>query len=294
MRKRSLFLMLILLLQGCAQESAVIECPTSIEEIPSYDGRAYIIVNDNIPYFNDEELAKALDAYEYYGPLDDLGRPSLAVASVDESLFPNKERGDISDIHPTGWKQVINDDYIEGGSLYTRTHLLAHMLTGEDANPNNLITGTRFMNEIIMLPFENMVKRTVEDSDMHVLYRIRPLFEDGNLVAEGLLLEAQSVEDRGAELSFCVFLYNVQPCFSLDYEDGESVLDKTCAYTQNVEVEGDIEAAPFIINTNTQKIHLKDCASVADIYAGNRLPFYENLEVAKALGYELCGNCLGV
>ena len=78
------------------------------------------------------------------------------------------------------------------------------------------------MNVEGMLPFENQVAKYVKDTGNHVLYRVTPRFTDKNLVADGVLMEAYSVEDSGEGLQFCVFVYNVQPGIEIDYATGES------------------------------------------------------------------------
>ncbi len=70
--------------------------------------------------------------------------------------MPTEERGSIGMIKLTGW-QTVKYDNVDGKYLYNRCHLIGFQLTGENANEQNLITGTRYMNVSGMLPFENMV-----------------------------------------------------------------------------------------------------------------------------------------
>lgn len=186
-------------------------------QVPDYSGEPYVIINDNVPYFTESDLDEK--SYEWYGELDELGRATGAMAMIDESLFPTQERGSIGMIKPSGWQTVRYDDLIEGKYLYNRCHLIGYQLTGENANENNLITGTRYMNVTGMLGWENRVRDHIEEYDDAVLYRVTPVYEGDNLLADGVLMEAES---RDGTLAFCVFCYNVQPGIGIDYSDGTS------------------------------------------------------------------------
>lgn len=182
----------------------------------------YITINDNLPYFTTDELAAATKSYESYAELDALSRCGVCIASVGVDLMPTEERGEIGDIKPSGWNQAKYPDLIEGNYLYNRCHLIGYQLSGENANPQNLITGTRYLNTEGMLPFENEVAEYVKTTGNHVLYRVTPIFDGDNLVASGVLMEAESVEDEGSGVRFCVYCYNVQPGITIDYSDGSS------------------------------------------------------------------------
>lgn len=184
----------------------------------NYSGNPYIEVNGNIPFFTADEITT--ESYEFYSDLDKLGRCGYAMACVGLDLMPTEERGAIGSVKPTGW-HTVKYDGIDGKYLYNRCHLIAYCLAGENANEKNLITGTRYMNIAGMLPFETDVARYIEDTGNHVMYRVTPIFENDNLLAEGVLMEAYSVED-GGELQFCVFVYNVQPGIAIDYATGNS------------------------------------------------------------------------
>ena len=135
--------------------------------------------------------------------------------------MPTEKRGAIGQVKPTGW-HTVKYDMVEGKYLYNRCHLIGYQLTAENANEKNLITGTRYMNTEGMLPFENMVADYIKETGNHVMYRVTPVFEGENLVASGVQMEAESVEDQGADLSFNVYVYNVQPGVEIDYKTGES------------------------------------------------------------------------
>lgn len=193
----------------------------SVGEIPAYSGEAAIEVNQNVPGFTKEDYTT--EAFEQYSPLDELGRCHAAYACVGEEIMPTEERGAIGMVKPSGW-HTVKYDFVDGKYLYNRCHLIAYMLSGENANTENLITGTRYLNTEGMLPYENQVADYVHNIGNHVLYRVTPLYEGDNLVASGVEIEASSVEDRGKSLSFHVYCYNVQPGITIDYATGDSTL----------------------------------------------------------------------
>ena len=194
--------------------------------IPAYSGQPYAVINNNVPYFNEED--KQVKSFESYSNLDSLGRCGVAYACVSRELMPTEERGEIGSIKPSGWNQAKYEGIVDSNPpyLYNRCHLIAYCLTAENANEKNLITGTRYLNIKGMLPFEEQVARYLDMHDNHVLYRVTPIFEGNNLVASGVLIEAYSVEDEGAGICFCVYCYNVQPGVKIDYKTGESKVAK--------------------------------------------------------------------
>lgn len=192
-----------------------------IENLPEYDGNSYVIVNDNIPYFKEEEYTT--NSFEKYSELDSLGRCGVASANISKDLMPTEKRGSIGSIKPSGW-HTIKYDHIDGKYLYNRCHLIGYQLTGENANEKNLITCTRSMNTKGMLQFENMVTKYIKDTGNHVLYRVTPVFEGNNLVATGVEMEAYSVEDNGKGIKFNVFVYNIEDGIIIDYKTGDSKL----------------------------------------------------------------------
>lgn len=193
----------------------------TLEEIPTYNGENYVVINDNKPAFSEQDYT--LSSFEKYSALDDLGRCGVAFANIGVDLMPSTERGSIGMIKPSGW-HTIKYDIIDGKYLYNRCHLIGYQLTGENANELNLITCTRQMNTLGMLPFENLVAEYIKETNHHVLYRVTPIFEGNNLVASGVQIEAYSVEDNGASIEFNVYVYNVQPGIRIDYSNGESKL----------------------------------------------------------------------
>ena len=192
--------------------------PVDIKDVPKYRGIPYVEINDNKPSFSDKDK----DRVEEYSKLDKLGRCGPAFANVGKELMPTGPRESIRDVRPSGWHTVKYDDIIEDRYLYNRCHLIAFMLAGENANERNLITGTRYFNVEGMLPFEIQVADYVKSTGNHVLYRVRPIFKGNDLVARGVQMEAQSVEDGGEGISFNVYCYNVQPGIRINYKDGSS------------------------------------------------------------------------
>ena len=189
----------------------------SLDDIPAYSDEPYVEINDNEPYFTDIDWSQ--QTYEYYSDLDKLGRAGYCEAYIDENMFPTEKRGSIGMVKPSGWHTIRYDDLIRDRYLYNRCHLIAYELTGQNANRKNLITGTRYMNVTGMLPWENKVHDYIRDTGNRVLYRVTPVYDGDDLVAKGVLMEAES-EDQ--QLEFCVYCYNVQPGIVINYADGSS------------------------------------------------------------------------
>lgn len=285
-------LVLSLLLSGCElglpqenqQASAV---SVSLEEVPAYSGSPYVELDGNLPGFSLEE--RTTDSFETYSTLDALGRCGPAYACIGQDLMPTEDRESISIVRPTGWVQA-EYDFVEGGSLYNRCHLIGFQLTGENANEENLITGTRYMNVEGMLPFENMVADYIKETGNHVLYRAAPIFEGENLVASGVVMEALSVEDEGEGVCFHVYVYNVQPGVEIDYATGESWETKDSA-SSALESQAEEQETDYVLNTSSKKFHLPDCSSVDSMSGKNRQEYHGTREELIAQGYEPCGSC---
>lgn len=286
-------------------------------DVPAYSGEPYTAVNNNEPYFISDNLTT--EAFENYSELDALGRCGVAYANVCLETMPTEKRGSISEVKPTGWHSVKYDN-VDGKSLYNRCHLIGYQLTAENANQQNLITGTRYLNVDGMLPFENMVADYVKETDNHVLYRVTPIFTGDNLVADGVLMEGYSVEDEGDGICFCVYAYNVQPGITIDYATGNSWLssengnsdsssggnsavsqsaaDKSGTQQAAVQTESVKEtSAPvstgteYILNTNTKKFHYPSCSSVKQMKASNKKEYTGSRDDLIAQGYDPCKKC---
>lgn len=193
----------------------------TLEDINEYSGQEYIIINNNEPNFDDNY--KINKSFEEYSVLDKLNRAGIAFANIGIDLMPNEERTSIGQIKPSGWHTVKYDN-IDGKYLYNRCHLIAYQLTGENANEKNLITCTRQMNNTTMKYFENKVADYIKNTENHVLYKVTPIYDNDNLLATGVQMEAYSVEDNGLGIKFNIFVYNVQEGIEIDYKTGESKL----------------------------------------------------------------------
>ncbi|RHU95522.1 DNA-entry nuclease [Firmicutes bacterium OM08-11AC] len=284
----------------------------SLREIPAYSGTPYTEVNGNQPYFTEEELTT--QSFETYSELDSLGRCGVAYANVGQDLMPTEPRGEIGAVKPTGW-HLVKYDNVDGKYLYNRCHLIAYMLAAENANPQNLITGTRYLNVQGMLPFETKVCDYVKNTGNHVLYRVTPIFDGDNLLADGVLMEAYSVEDAGEGIQFCVFAYNVQPGIGIDYATGDNWAESSGTYQStaaSVAVETPVpqpetdtavqitpeSSAPqesqgitYVLNTNTKKFHYPTCSSVDDMKEKNKQIYTGSREEVINMGYVPCKRC---
>ena len=278
--KRALlpFLLLFVMLTGC--ETAAPDQPAVIDlsSVPAYSGQAYVELNGNVPFFTQEELTT--ESFEEYSPLDDLGRCGTAYACIGTDLMPTEPRGAIGQVKPSGWK-TAKYDFVDGRYLYNRCHLIGFQLTGENANERNLITGTRYLNVVGMLPFENLTADYIKETDGHVLYRVTPVFSGDDLVADGVVMEAMSVEDGGDGVLFCVYCYNVQPGVAIDYATGDSAPDGSIQDDQ----------VSLVLNTNTKKFHLDSCPSVTEMKEEYRQEYTGSRAVLEAQGYAPCGRC---
>ena len=263
----------------------------SLDAIPAYDGKAYVAVNNNEPFFTDSDMTTT--AFENYSDLDSLGRCGVAYANICKDIMPTEERGKIGMIKPSGW-HTVKYDVIKDRYLYNRCHLIGYQLAGENANPKNLITGTRYLNVEGMLPFENLVADYVNNTGNHVLYRVTPMFSGSNLVANGVLIEAKSVEDNGGGILFNVYCYNVQPGVGINYENGDSWLDGT---TGNASSGSDTSAAENSAADSSNSETMVHITATGKKYhrAGCRTLKKSDTEVtldeAKSMGLSPCGIC---
>lgn len=272
----------------------------SLSEIPPYVGYPYTAVHDNVPYFSVDSLMTV--PFESYGEPDESGRCTGAYACLSRELMPTEKRGSIGSVKPSGW-QTVRYDCVDGGYLYNRCHLIAYQLTAENANEKNLITGTRYMNVEGMLPFEDLTADYIrENENVHVLYRATPLFDGDNLLADGVLLEAMSVEDAGEAICFCIFCYNVQPGISIDYATGESreIADLTFSSvgsellpdeSSEKESVAEDERDEYILNTKSKKFHRTTCGGAKSTAQANRRDYVGSREALIADGYTPCENC---
>ena len=279
-----------LLLPGCSGEEPAGALSGGMEI--TQEEEAYAVVNQNVPGFTEEEVT--CESFEQYSELDALGRCGTALACVGTDLMPTEERGSIGQVKPSGW-HTVKYDCVDGKYLYNRCHLIGYQLSGENANEKNLITGTRYLNVEGMLPFENEVADYVKDTGNHVMYRVTPDFEGDNLVASGVQMEAWSVEDEGEGVSFCVYVYNIQPGVEIDYATGDSRLAEDAgeeaeeAFQEYTEEEKGTQ--DYMLNTSTKKFHHPDCSSILDTKEENKESFNGPRQWLIEHGYEPCGRC---
>ena len=261
----------------------------SLREIPAYSGTPYTEVNGNKPYFTEADLTT--QSFETYSELDSLGRCGVAYANVGQDLMPTEPRGEIGAVKPTGW-HLVKYDNVDGKYLYNRCHLIAYMLAAENANPQNLITGTRYLNVQGMLPFENMVADYIKETGNHVLYRVTPVFSGDNLVASGVQMEAKSVEDNGDGILFNVYCFNAQPGIAIDYATGNSHLDNSVTESSSqAAVSDSANVQTYVLNTNTKKFHKESCNSAKSMDASNKKIYTGSRQEIIDMGDEACGVC---
>ena len=201
----------------------VVETSYNLGEIPEYNGSSYVVINNNVPFFDKKDLNTK--SYEKYSEHDKLGRCGVAIANISIDMMPTEPRGSIGMVKPSGW-HTVKYDIVDGKYLYNRCHLIGYQLTGENANEKNLITCTRYMNTVGMLKFENMVADYIKRTENHVLYRVTPIYNGNNLLASGVEMEALSIEDDGEGIKFNVYVYNVQDGIVINYANGNSYLKK--------------------------------------------------------------------
>ena len=242
----------------------------SVDDIPEYSRDAYVVIEDNVPDFDESDMTTK--SFEEYGKLDKYGRCTYAYGNLSTDTMPgrNEERGDISSVHPSGWL---------GGQGWERCHLIGWMLSDENDNERNLITGTHYLNQTSMLPFELDTVRYIERTGNHVLYRVTPVYEGKNLIASGVRMEAYSVEDNGDGICFDVYCYNVTPGAYINYVTGA------------VDKDNSDKERTYVLNTNTMKFHYPSCESVKETSDKNKVTYTGKRSKIIAEGYTPCGSC---
>lgn len=258
-----------------------------LSNIPDYDGKAYVELNGNVPEFSESEKTSS-ESFEEYGKLDLLGRCTYAVSCIGKDLMPTEKRGSIGSVKPSGW-HISKYDFVDGKYLYNRCHLIGYQLTAENANERNLITGTRYLNVEGMLPFENDVADYIEITNNHVYYKVTPIFEGNNLVANGVQMQAYSVEDNGQGISFNVYCYNVQPGVAIDYATGDNQTVASSSITSTSSDEADKKT--YIVNTKTKKFHNPDCDGAKKMSSSNKKKYKGTRDSLISNGYSPCQKC---
>lgn len=294
-----------------------------LSDIPEYSGALCIDINEGQPGFSADDAARG--SFLDFSELDFEGRCGAAAGLIGPETVSNAERGDISQVHPSGWVQH-RYSFVDHEMLYNRSHLIAHQLCGEDANERNLITGTRTMNAVGMTYYEELVSNYVRRTNNHVLYRVTPLFAANDLVARGVQMEAESVEDGGQAIRFNVFVYNVEPGVKIDYvtgdnwESSEIPAVKTkgeatttrstsgdAALSQYAASKGEAGASgtssdsssstntaeqqTYVLNKRSHKFHRPECDSVQSMSPSNKEEFTGLRQTLIDEGYTPCRSC---
>ncbi len=280
---------------GTSSEETGLDEIISLSDIPEYSGELYIAINGNVPFFTDDEMTT--QSFESYSDLDSLGRCGPAFACVGQDIMPVEKRGSIQEVKPSGWHS-IRYDFVDGESLYNRCHLIGYQLTGENANEKNLITGTRYFNSVGMVPFENLAADYVKETGGHIMYRVTPIFEGDNLVADGVLMEARSVEDDGESVLYCQYVYNIEPGVIIDYATGDAQIDYSftgitsggTTIAESMEKADSVEGT-YVLNTNSMKFHTPDCDGVNDINPKNKKTYTGSRGDLIKEGYSPCAMC---
>lgn len=269
-----------------------------------YSGKPYTKVNRGIPSFSKSQLR--IKSYEKYGKLDRLGRCTSCTANIGRNLMPTEKRGSIGMIKPTGW-HTIRYSFVDGKYLYNRCHLIGYQLTGENANKRNLITGTRYMNVDGMEPFETEVAQYIRRTGHHVLYRVTPIFKGRELVARGVHMEAESVEDHGRGIRFNIYCYNVQPGVKINYVTGDSRATNgesgthggsTPSYGNSGTSGGSSGSGSqsnvrqtYIVNVNTKVFHRPGCSAAKKTLTKNKRSMRVKRSFLIRHGYRPCKFC---
>ena len=298
-----------------APTTALYDSSGFLADIPEWEGYSFTYVNGNQPDFTEDEIWTSTQ--ESLDPLDRLGRCGAANSCIGQDGMPTEPRGDISSVEPSGW-HTDRYDFVEGEMLFNRCHLIGHQLSGDDAIPRNLITGTSYLNRDGMLQFENAIAAFVRETNNHVMYRVVPIFAGEELIARGVHMEAISVEDNGAGLAFNVFCYNVQPGVDIDYQTGDNKLSEDTVmleeylagkYLIMANMQGQIPTADqyskeqgetaqqkestmtYVLNTNSGRFHYPDCSSVSDMAEHNKQIVETTREELISRGFKPCGSC---
>lgn len=193
--------------------------------------RAYIDVNHNKSTLikNAWKVNKVI-----YSNLDSLNRTSHSnTAFLEKRNVANDSLRVRQFVQPTGWHY----NHRNGTQIYNRGHLIAYSISagidqdgnynpnnqsGDQNNPKNLFTQSAYSNQKIQTIFESKVRRALRENK-RVIYQATPIFRGNELMARGINLQAVSTD---GSLDFNVYLFNVQPGFVYNYNDGRAKIDR--------------------------------------------------------------------
>lgn len=199
--------------------------------------KAYVYVNNNKSTLikNAWKVNKVI-----YSNLDNLNRTSHSnTAFLEPRNVANDSLRVRQFINPTAW----HSNRENGTQIYNRGHLIAYSISagidqdgnynpnnqsGDQNNPKNLFTQTAFSNQKIQTIFEGKVRNSLKQGNK-IIFQATPIFRGNELMARGINLQAISLNNN---LNFNVFLFNVQPDYVFDYNNGRAKIDRNMVVNQ--------------------------------------------------------------
>lgn len=193
--------------------------------------KAYVYVNNNKSTLikNAWKVNKVI-----YSNLDNLNRTSHSnTAFLEPRNVANDSLRVRQFINPTAW----HSNRENGTQIYNRGHLIAYSVSagidqdgnynpnnqsGDQNNPKNLFTQTAFSNQKIQTIFEGKVRNALKQGNK-IIFQATPIFRGNELMARGINLQAISLNNN---LNFNVYLFNVQPDYVFDYNNGRAKIDR--------------------------------------------------------------------
>lgn len=199
--------------------------------------KAYVYVNNNKSTLikNAWKVNKVI-----YSNLDNLNRTSHSnTAFLEPRNVANDSLRVRQFINPTAW----HSNRENGTQIYNRGHLIAYSISagidqdgnynpnnqsGDQNNPKNLFTQTAFSNQKIQTIFESKVRNSLKQGNK-IIFQATPIFRGNELMARGINLQAISLTSN---LNFNVYLFNVQPDYVFDYNNGRAKIDRNMVVNQ--------------------------------------------------------------
>lgn len=199
--------------------------------------KAYVYVNNNKSTLikNAWKVNKVI-----YSNLDNLNRTSHSnTAFLEPRNVANDSLRVRQFINPTAW----HSNRENGTQIYNRGHLIAYSISagidqdgnynpnnqsGDQNNPKNLFTQTAFSNQKIQTIFEGKVRNSLKQGNK-IIFQATPIFRGNELMARGINLQAISLNNN---LNFNVYLFNVQPDYVFDYNNGRAKIDRNMVVNQ--------------------------------------------------------------
>ena len=199
--------------------------------------KAYVYVNNN----KSTLIKNAWKVNQViYSNLDNLNRTSHSnTAFLEPRNVANDSLRVRQFINPTAW----HSNRENGTQIYNRGHLIAYSISagidqdgnynpnnqsGDQNNPKNLFTQTAFSNQKIQTIFEGKVRNSLKQGNK-IIFQATPIFRGNELMARGINLQAISLNNN---LNFNVYLFNVQPDYVFDYNNGRAKIDRNMVVNQ--------------------------------------------------------------